>query len=162
MIKKKVFLAITTVALSAAMVGAASAGTFDNSRQAAPAKSTQHQVYMTDQDTDAMIKAMDTNQHKVQDFGRKGNQDTINKKANSDSNVNGNHTGKMGPRVMDEQTFEQLAELHGQNKEKMNEIHQDDMPNGSQMAEPHESMSQSNMHQGGEKMKAGKGGRMAS
>lgn len=163
--KNKFFLALSTVALSAAMVGVASAGTFDSTRQTAPAKSVQHQVYMNQQDSDAMTKAMDSNRHKLQNSdGRKAGQDTAKEKGkHSDAGVKGSQASKTGPQLMGDKTSEQMAETHKQNQEKMNEIYQD-MSRNNKMVGQHESMSNAtdDMHQAGAKMKSEKGGMMRS
>lgn len=119
MTKNKLFLTLSTVALGIAMVGVANAATIDNAVKAGPADSARQQVYMTQDNLDAMKKAMNIKVDAAQDStDQDATKDTTNDSQNQkDQNL------KMGPQMMDDKAFEQMAEQHKQNLEEMKELH---------------------------------------
>ena len=157
MTKNKLFLTLSTVALGIAMVGIANAATIDNAVKTSPADSTRQQVYMTQDNLDAMKKAMNikvdatqdsTDQNAAKDTGNDNNK-------SSDSQAPKDQPLKMGPQMMDSKTYEQMTEYHKT------------MPQGNQMAEVHQSMAPQAMQNmphngqaGGTMMKSGNGSMM--
>lgn len=142
--KNRILLSIATVALGIAMVGVANAGTINDDAKPNPAKSGQHQAYMTQENLDAMYEAM-----QVTTTGETS-QDTENKDTNKDTAkttaTDNKQSVQMGPQVMNGNGFsdfqKQMTEIHQKNQERMVERHQE---NRQQMSERHNSMPNQSM-----------------
>lgn len=142
--RNKLFITLGTVALGVAMVGIANAAPMADAQKAAPADSTRQQTYMTQENWDAMKKAMNIKVDAAQDAADKdANKDS---KKNNDSKTQKDQSFTMGPQMMDDETFEQMNEFHKS------------MPQNMQMGEMQKSMTQQDMQKNMEQHSQAGGG----
>lgn len=149
--KNRILLTVGTVALGIAMVGVANAATIKDEIKSPPAESVQRHIYMNQENTDAMNKAMQVV------ITEDSNKDT-DAKTGTRSLIDKNQQVKMGPRMEEDNDAgnfqKQMIEVHKNNQERMIELHK---------SMPHQSMQKNsktmpvNGSQNGAKQLAGSG-----